>query len=97
MVLRRILESILGRKVHLNAWFLRYRVYREQCERQIYYLDDCNVDTHNNIESNIFEAWFNDTLIPNLQPGSFGYCFIPLNFERFHIKHRQKLKRWNFQ
>lgn len=33
-------------------------------------IQDCNVDYHKNMESQIFEEWFEHTLIPNLKPSS---------------------------
>lgn len=33
-------------------------------------LEECNVDYHKNMDSNIFEEWFEKTLIPNINPES---------------------------
>jgi len=33
-------------------------------------IEDCNVDYHKNMQSNIFEKWFEEDILPNLKPNS---------------------------
>jgi hypothetical protein len=50
-------------------------------------IEDCNVDYHQNMQSEIFEEWFENSLIPNLKPIS----VIVLNNAPYHSKQLRKI------
>uniref|UniRef100_A0A6P7FW99 Uncharacterized protein LOC114331512 n=1 Tax=Diabrotica virgifera virgifera TaxID=50390 RepID=A0A6P7FW99_DIAVI len=50
-------------------------------------MEDCNVDYHKNIEADIFEDWFENSLIPNLEKNS----VIVLDNGSYHSRQLTKI------
>jgi predicted O-methyltransferase YrrM len=51
------------------------------------HMENCNVDYHKNTDSDIFEEWFEFTLISNLKPNS----IIVLDNASYHSKRSKKI------
>lgn len=50
-------------------------------------IEDCNIDYHKNMDSGIFEQWFEHTLIPNLKP----FSVIVMDNASYHSRQRYKI------